>query len=192
MNRATAIGVGIMSAASIAAIGYLYRRSNRILRAVHDLIPCDYGTQNWEWMMGGLVKPGVFRYYSDGWGTTCGVVAAAVFEHAGVNEALINRGNRFVIGAHISRIYSGAKKLGYLHEDTDLQPGDMYYVRRDSGVEHVGFIVEKNGADTITADGGQKDNQGRQCARLCKRRFEGDVMIRNGDKAKLRWYVRIK
>jgi len=141
--------------------------------------------------MGGQTGPGTFAYYSDGWGTTCGVVAAAILEKAGVHPSLINRGGRFVIGEHISRIYKGAKDRGYLRTDSDLRPGDLYYVRRPSGVEHVGVIVEKSGADTITADGGQRDKDGRQCARMCKRRFEGFTMIRGGDSAEMRWYVRI-
>jgi len=155
--------------------------SNRIVNAAKRLVPCDYDTSLWDTILGGRISPGVWRYYEVNHGTTCGIVTGAILEQAGANPLLINRGASYRIGAHISRLYEGGKKLGILRTDPDLQPGNVYCVTQDSTKpgdhSHVGVVLARQGETLITADGGQTDSAGHQCARIVRRRLVGKRII---------------
>lgn len=172
----------------------------KILQTIPTMIPQNYGTETWNEIMGGKIRPGVFKYYSDGWGTTCGVVVGAVLEKAGAPHELINRDPSYKIGAHISKLYQGAKTLGLLRTDIDgLQPGDVYAICRSNaskGVDctHVGFILERNENLLITADGGQScyyPKLGKkQCAKIIHRKIKGDYIITpDGNQSKFVWRI---
>lgn len=150
-----------------------------ILRAARRVIPCDFGTPLWDEILGGAIGPGRWKLYEKGYGTTCGIVVAYVLEQAGIDPRLINRGDRYKIGAHISRLFQGGKAIGALRMDAELEPGDVYCMLRDGGKpgvvpEHVGLVLERHGAELVTADGGQTDANGNQCARIVRRTITGN------------------
>lgn len=150
-----------------------------ILRTARRVIPCDFGSPLWDEMLGGALGPGRWKLYEKGYGTTCGIVVGYVLEQAGADPRLINRGDRFKIGAHISRLYEGGKAIGALRMDAELEPGDVYYMLRDGGKpgvlpEHVGIVLARNGDELVTGDGGQKDANGNQCARIVRRTIKGN------------------
>jgi hypothetical protein len=76
--------------------------SGPILRVARRVIPCDFGTPLWDEILGWAIGPGRWKLYEKGYGTTCGIVVGYVLEQAGADPRLINRGDRFKIGAHVS------------------------------------------------------------------------------------------
>lgn len=144
----------------------------------------------WDTRLGGRLGPGRWAYYESSHGTSCAVVQGAWLELAGGPAVMINRkapgGSGFKIGAPVSRLYEGARSLGWLREPKagtlpDLRAGDIYgtthpAVDKDGNKlsgEHVGTVLSAELAgDTLnieTGDGGQKDSAGREAAKRRKR-----------------------
>lgn len=164
----------------------------------------------WDELLGGRKSPNQWRYYERGYGTTCGVVAAAWAEKAGWPAELINRdppgGSGFKIGEHISRLHDGAKKLGWLHtpvagELPDLRPGDILGTTHPSvdksgnpiTGEHVDVVLSNDGQGNLeTADGGQTDDNGNQAAKRRKRHVDanGTVVTPGSSNAHVAWWIR--
>lgn len=156
----------------------------RIIAAARTLAPTAYGSPQWTDIMGAPEwAPGKWAYYEDNYGTTCGVFAAKVLEDAGADPSYINRappgGRGFVNGMHIAFIERAAIAQGTKIEDADLQPGDLYHATHDNPPgEHVGIVVERNGDQLLTADGGQTDSAGHQCSELISRKLDGSTLTR--------------
>ena len=148
------------------------------------------GDPRWDALLGGKVGEGRWKYYQRGYGTTCGIVAAALLEEAGGPPELINRdppgGSGFTPGAHISRLYEGAQKLGLLRKPDegqvpDLRRGDIYGSTRPAkdkdgnplSGEHVGCVVGLDAAaDSLaieTVDGGQGTSEHQMMKRIVRR-----------------------
>lgn len=142
----------------------------------------------WNEMLGGLKSPGVWGYYSNGYGTTCGVACSAwldgIAPAAMVNRALTDGGNGFRPGAVIEKQVGGAKDLKWYtlvkHGALpDVQRGDeLYYTHPGSKgetEEHVGIVLSVTSGDgyldIVTGDGGQNDGHGNQAARRRHRRI---------------------
>lgn len=168
----------------------------------------------WDAAMGGRKGPDVWSYYQENAGTTCGLFAAWVLSLCGAPPVMINRnppeGSGFAIGAHITKIYQGAKSLGWLRTppasgELELLPGDLYCTTRPGATyhgqptsgEHVGFILSigaagPDGARPVeTADGGQTDQNGRQCAKRRQRTLRGRQLSLVTGPATIDWWVRL-
>lgn len=223
---------GVVAGAALAvAAGLLSRRASkgaaepgtddlpgRVLAAAKRLIPAPpavlgRGDPAWDDAMGGIKGgEGVWRYYGEGFGTTCGVVAAYIAFLAGLPAELINRdapeGSGFRVGEHIARLYQGAKALGWLRQpeggQVDLKPGDIYCTVRSGATwngapasgEHVGVVLsvsepDASGNRTVeTADGGQRDANGLQCAKRNTRTLKGETLTLGTGPALVAWWVR--
>lgn len=167
----------------------------------------------WDALLGGKKNASQWAYYDRGFGTTCGVVAAAWAEKAGWPADLINRdppgGSGFKIGAHISRLHDGARAHGWLREPKhgelpDLQPGDILgtvhpSVDKDGNPlagEHVDVVLSVEPQDDgslhiETADGGQEDAHGNQAAKRRQRsvRVDGSVVTPGSGNAHVAWWI---
>lgn len=168
----------------------------------------------WDELLGGKKSANQWAYFERGYGTTCGVVAAAWAEEAGWPADLINRdapgGSGFKIGAHISKLHDGARARGWLHvpnkgELADLAPGDILGTEHDvvdkdgnhTRGEHVDVVLsvtpQDDGTLAIeTADGGQTDSQGRQAAKRRQRvvHANGTVVSPGSGNATVAWWIR--
>lgn len=167
----------------------------------------------WDELLGGKLNANQWRYYDRGYGTTCGVVAAAWAAQAGWPADLVNRdppeGSGFKIGAHISRLHDGARAHGWLHVPNrgdlpDLVPGDVLGTEHDvfdkdgnkTRGEHVDVVLSATPQDdgTLaieTADGGQEDAQGRQAAKRRQRviHTDGTVVSPGSGNATVAWWI---
>jgi len=132
-------------------------------------------------------------------------------------------GLRYAIGESIARLYQGGRDAGWLTtfpaasaaagvdvgaapeaEINPLRPGDVYCVHRHGATlngrpvsgEHVGIVLRVDGATVITADGGQTDRRGRQCAlrreRTVRRAGAGWEVATVSGPARLAWIVRVE
>jgi len=167
----------------------------------------------WDELLGGKKSANQWAYYERGYGTTCGVVAAAWAAKAGWPADLINRdppeGDGFKIGAHISKLHDGARSHGWLHTPTkgelpDLQPGDILgtvhpATDKDGNPlagEHVDVILsvdpQDDGLHVETADGGQTDDKGNQAAKRRQRviHADGTVVSPGSGNATVAWWIR--
>lgn len=157
--------------------------AERIIAAAKANVPADYGTPLWDEIMGPKRAPGKWAYYEDHYGTTCGVVAAKILEDAGVGPEYINRaepgGSGFKIADHIARMQRAGLADGTIIDNAELEPGDVYHATHDNPPgEHVGTVIARDGDTITTADGGQTDANGHQCARIAVRRLSGDTLTR--------------
>lgn len=156
----------------------------KVIDIASSVAPEKWGTPLWNEMMGGRIDgktswPGIFKYYSDNYGTTCGVVTNYIIEKAGAPPSMINRGPPcnntkqvpcFGIGKHISKISEMSQKLGIMKKDLDgIKPGDLFVIAQDSikvgDPSHIGTILYRDGNFLITADGGYSCN-GKQCTTI--------------------------
>ena len=211
-------GAGILAGIGLAAAGrkahqrwtrgaYSSDMADRVMSAARHLgtptPPRDYvgpGDERWDdQICGGLIGPGHWQYYQDGYGTTCAVFACAVLAAAGVDvwtspltgasgRLLLNydppRGVGFVVGKWAERFVDGGRKCGIYRTDPDLKPGDLYCIVRDNNPAkwHVGIVLERDGERVLTADGGQSGPptatapKGCQCARLTRRTLRGKTL----------------
>ncbi len=168
----------------------------------------------WDERLGGKKSANQWAYFERGFGTTCGVVAAAWAEIAGWPADLINRdppgGDGFKIGAHISKLHDGARAHGWLHEPShgvlpDLAPGDILGTTHPSvdkdgkplAGEHVDVVLsvtpQDDGTLAIeTADGGQTDDKGNQAAKRRTRTVHanGSVVSPGSGNATVAWWIR--
>jgi hypothetical protein len=214
-GRRTALVLG-GGAAAVAAAGAIYALRSRLFMAplaarVRDaalaLSPAGVGDPRWDnEVLGGKLGPGRWKYYEKGYGTTCGIFAGAVLARVGAPAALINReppeGSGFKPGEPISRLYQGARALGWLRvagrDPLELRPGDVYCVHRPGATykgapvspEHVGIVVNVAGAKITTADGGQTDARGEQCSLRRERTLSGAELATVTGPAKLVWWIR--
>lgn len=147
-------------------------------------------------------------------GTTCGIFAAYCAGKAGWPVEMVNRkpddpvapGASFVPGAHILRVYEGAQKRGWIKKGVAPEPGDYYCVTHEGATydgkavsgEHVGVVIDVSDAaadgtrKVTTADGGQSNAKGEQCAHQNARTWypDGRLTLTAGDNGKLAWIVR--
>lgn len=205
---AATAGIALVGGAVFALRGvFMAPLADRVLRAAAELSPAHEGDPHWDdFILGGALGAGRWRYFQRGYGTTCGIFGAACFARAGAPAVLINReppeGSGFVPGQPISRLYQGAQTLGWLRvagkDAIDLRPGDLYCVHRPGATyqgkpvspEHVGVVLAVKGEAIATADGGQTDTQGRQCATRNSRKLSGDQLSTVSGPARLAWWIR--
>lgn len=155
-------------------------------------------------VLGGETGPGAWRWFTKGKGTTCMVFMTAVLEQAGVPKEYLNRPwpgedtsgkptEHYHFGAWMAPMQKAGSALGaplvYENNPSTLTPGDVYVVTRDATASsdpaidrtHVGIVLETTdqvdeGLALTTADGGQTDPEGRQCARIMHRTLKGNRM----------------
>lgn len=156
----------------------------KVIDIASSVAPVLWETPLWTEMMGGRIDkktkwPGMFKYYQDNYGTTCGVIVNYIIEKAGAPPAMINRGPPcnstkqipcFGIGQHISKISVMSQKLGIMKTDLDgIKPGDLFVIAQDSikvgDPSHIGVVLYRDGNSLITADGGSSCN-GKQCSKI--------------------------
>ena len=158
----------------------------KLLHVVLSDLPDPTSTINqdssrFDLLLGGKLGAGRWRYFSTGYGTTCGQMLDGWLADAGAPAELINEetedgGSGFGIGESISRLVNGAKKLGWLRtpkqgELPAIRPGDAYLYKHP--IEHVGVVVRVTPVDdktleVETADGGQgtlEDQKGTRSVR---------------------------
>lgn len=195
--------------------------ASRVISAARHLAtphpPRDYvgpGDDRWDdIVLGGLMSPGQWQYFRDGYGTTCAVFATSALAQAGVStwtspltgasgRLLINypqpAGVGFTPGAWAERYVDGGDRCGIRRRDADLRPGDLYYLQRgkDPARWHVGIVLERDGERVLTADGGQKGPptptapKGCQCARLTRRTLRGKTLVaKGGEPGEVLWRI---
>lgn len=221
-----AVAIGAVALLGVAAAVRLLRRkpepvdlSACVVQRCTELLPRPdtiFGEPDprWDAAMGGRRGADVWGYYQENAGTTCGLFAAWILSLCGAPAAMINRaapeGSGFTVGAHITKIYQGARSLGWLRTppasgELDLRPGDLYCTTRAGATyhgqpvsgEHVGFILSigpagPDGARAVeTADGGQTDGNGRQCAKRRQRTLRGRQLSLVTGPATIDWWVRL-
>ena len=103
-----------------------------ILRVARRETRCDFGTPLWDEILGGAIGPGRWKLYEKGSGTTCGILVGYVLEQARVDVRLINRGDRFKIGAHISRLYEGGQSDRRAPHGCGTRAGDVEGAERSA------------------------------------------------------------
>lgn len=178
--------------------------------------PYDYvgaGDPRWDdEILGGNLGPDHWQFYQT-WldkektrsgGTSCAIVVDAILEHAGVStwkspitgkmgSLLLNKnpptGVGFMDGAWGDRLVSGGDACGIRVQNPDIQPGDVYYIRRDNDVRkwHVGACLERHGSNLVTVDGGQKDPKGAQCVRIMERTLRGKILAGKFGEGEVLW-----
>jgi len=107
----------------------------------------------------------------------CGLVVAGIWRAASVVHPLLSQ--PYKIGAGISRLIAIARTAAAWRPYSKgllPSPGDMVLVGDNGkgGVEHVFTVVEVNGTELVSVDGGQKDAKGFQCVVKMDRLWEGD------------------
>lgn len=162
---------------------------DRIVRVARQLAPlprpgddATYSLFESAVLGGTTTTAGVYRYYSDGYGTTCVLFAAAVLDLAGAPRSVVDRSIEAKGGygqPFLARMIGGAKELGWYRDDiAGLAPGDVYCVHRPDpqpGVDptHVGVVLSVTGDIIVTADGGQSCQIGgskKQCSKIIERK----------------------
>jgi hypothetical protein len=191
--------------------------AERAASFAEELTPLYEGDPRWDEVLGGRTGENSWGYFSVGYGTTCGIFAADVYSRAGAPVDMINRkppeGNGFTAGLPISKLYNGAKKIGWLMTPTkgkpiELMRGDLYCVHRFGAMyngkpasgEHVGIVTDVKTTNSVTVvstcDGGQTDTRkeskkpGRQCAERRERTLSGNTLSTVSGPAELVWWIR--
>lgn len=148
----------------------------RVLDCVRAVTPSDTGDPRFDAVLGGRVAPGKWRYYEAGYGTTCAVFVTYVLECAGAPVACLNRGAAFKVGAHTVPLLDCARARGAYKPGLEgVRPGDIYYVADTAHNWHIGFWLSALGSHVVTADGGQTNASGQQCARFVRRVLKHDA-----------------
>lgn len=173
----------VLGLAALLAQGKTTRET--ILESIRFLIPSDWESHKFDWMMGPKLGPGRYKYYEKGHGTTCAIVVNAVLERAAIRPSALNRGKFYRGNDHLSALVKHAKSKGaYVASPKAFQPGDIYYIQENGRPEnwHAGFFFSGGNSAIVTADGGQSNAAGNQCALFVKRkaRQRGDSMEFSG------------
>jgi hypothetical protein len=169
------IGTGFPNPFAAAAQPTKASLRERALALVNSVVPSDRGDATFDELAADWT----------GGGTTCGFLCHWLLYKLGCTDtSLVNRnapdvGLSYVDGRNISKLYHGAAspfvawsaKLGR----NSPQPGDVVFIRGDGNTsEHVFvFLSEEVTADGTywnTAEAGQTNDAGKQCARLKRRR----------------------
>lgn len=176
-------------------------------RLLTPVPPLDYvgpGDARWDdYVLGGRTGDG-WQWYDPTKGTTCAITVDAILEQAGVSvwtspltgasgKLLLNKpeptGVGFIPGAWGTRFVEGGDACGIRTTDPDLRAGDIYYIVRDNNPAkwHVGTVLERNGDQLITADGGQTAPNGDQCARINPRTLDGRTLSSKWGAGEVQW-----
>lgn len=181
----TALIAALLAACGLAALGAVVggttsgahevRGRARILQCIQAVTPSDVGDPRFDAILGGRVGPGRWRYYETGYGTTCAIYVTYALECAGAPASCLNRGQAFKPGAHLVPLLDCARAWGAYKPGFDgARPGDIYYVSNTPAAWHVGVLISSIGTNVVTADGGQTNAKGQQCARLVRRVLQRD------------------
>jgi hypothetical protein len=137
------------------------------------VVPSDYGDERFARLTGGSWHPGG--------GTTCAFLGAFVLFGLGcrdpqiVNYEAPTEGVRFHVSEGVSRLVSGAKALGAWRPGVEgVRAGDALFLSNGPPLsEHIAIYVEgsTSGGAWRTADAGQRNGAGQQCARFVNRTF---------------------
>ncbi|WP_437679984.1 hypothetical protein [Sorangium sp. So ce131] len=124
-----------------------------------------------------------------GKGTTCGYICHWLLWRIGCRDATVV--NRNEPGDGLT--YRPARNISMLRwntyfrvasRDARPEPGDIYLVSDGPPpTEHVGVVLDVAGDVWTTADAGQPNVRGEQCARLVKRRLRADGALERLDGA---------
>jgi hypothetical protein len=142
----------------------------------------------WDEILGGRIGPNAWGRYGRGAGTTCIIVTNGWAINAGLPADMVittptpTGGGTPILQAQLK----GAKERGWLHTPVagvlpNLRPGDIFNINQitSTGLDgtHEGVVLSATKSpdgQSITiesADGGQRDAQGRQAATRQKRTF---------------------
>lgn len=186
MPLVTTLGVGAAALLALLTLGGLAEAASpppegdrgraRVLATIEETTPSDTGDPQFDAVLGGRIAQGKWRYFEVGYGTTCAIYVAYVLERAGAVVECINRGALFKVGAHATRLVECARARGAYHEGAEgIRAGDIYYVADTVENWHMGFWLSRQGSELLTADGGQTNTQGAQCARFVRRVIQPDA-----------------
>lgn len=141
-------------------------------RVVDAYVPSDYGDANFSAIINGRWSPGG--------GTTCSYLPALCLYLAGcrapelVNFDDVNGGTTWDVGAGISKLVQGARRLGcWVDDGPGREPSRMDVAFISNGpplTEHVAVVVDPS--IWRDASAGQTNAQGNQAARIVDRQID--------------------
>lgn len=172
---------------------------------IAEYVPSDFGDSKFSEI--------ILRDFSPGFGTTCGFLCHWLLWRLGcTNHEIINRSApgfpTYRPGANISRLYQGGKppfirtvNATAIRDGLRPQLGDIVFIKTDpnnrtGAGEHVCVFLEEtteNGRIVWkSADAGQKNSAGQECARFVTREFipfgSGGKLRRDGfDRVIMGW-----